>query len=106
MRGAERVIHIQLGEGRELLRERRIVLLFLRVETHVLQQHDAAPAERVASTAVAPRRRCSPSQTPPAGRAVRVSIRGDRLKLYFGFTCPLGRPRCDARMTVAFFSSA
>ena len=27
-------------------------------------------------------------------------------RLYFGLGCPLGRPRCDARITVAPFSSA
>ena len=42
VRRAERVVHVEVGERRERLRERRVVLLFLGVEPQVLEQHDAA----------------------------------------------------------------
>ena len=41
MRGAEGVVDVLVGERRERLGERRIVLLFLRMEPQVLEQYDA-----------------------------------------------------------------
>ena len=43
MRRAERVVHVDVGERRQLLRERRVVLLLLGVEADVLEQHDDRP---------------------------------------------------------------
>ena len=41
VRGAERVVHIQIGQRRELFRERRIVLFFFGVKSQILEKHDA-----------------------------------------------------------------
>ena len=40
MRRAERVVDINVAQGREPLREFEVVLFFLRVEAEVLEQHD------------------------------------------------------------------
>ncbi len=48
MRGAERVVHIDVAQRGQLLREAGIVLLFFRVEAQVLEQHDAARTMRCA----------------------------------------------------------
>ena len=42
VRRPEGVVHVDVGELRQLLREPGVVLLFLAVEAQVLQQHDAA----------------------------------------------------------------
>ena len=42
MRRAKRVVHVKVGERRELLGKRRIVLLFLRMKSKIFQQHHAA----------------------------------------------------------------
>ena len=42
MRRAKRVVHVQLGERRELLSKRRIVSFFLWMKPQIFQQHDAA----------------------------------------------------------------
>ena len=42
VRGAERVVDVQVVAARELLRERSVVLLFLRMEPHVLEQDHLA----------------------------------------------------------------
>ena len=42
MRGAERVVHVDVGERGQPLREAGVVLLFLGVEAQVLEQDDAA----------------------------------------------------------------
>ena len=50
MRGAERVVDVDVAIGREGRRERRVVRLLLRVEAKVLEQDDLAwlePGERV-----------------------------------------------------------
>ena len=44
---AERVVHINIRDLRKLLRERRIVRLFLVVVAHVFQQQNAAGGQRV-----------------------------------------------------------
>jgi len=40
MRRAERVVHVEVEPGRELLRERGIVLLLFGMEPHVFEHHD------------------------------------------------------------------
>ena len=42
MRRAERIVHIDIGERGQRLRESRIVLFFLGMKPQVLEQHDAA----------------------------------------------------------------
>ena len=42
MRGAERVIDVEVAQGGQLLTECGVVLLFLGVEAQVLQQQDLA----------------------------------------------------------------
>ena len=42
MRGTERIVHIHIAQRGELLRELRIVLFFLGVESQILQQHHLA----------------------------------------------------------------
>ena len=101
MRRPERVVHVDVGERRQLLRERRVVLLLFRVEAQVLEQ----------------RRRCRPEPAParwpsaPVADAVRRELTArpsSRARCAAtgssensGFGLPLGRPRCDARITVA-----
>ena len=51
VRRAERVVHVDVGERRQLRRERRVVLLLLRVEAEVLEQDDLAARRARASTA-------------------------------------------------------
>ena len=46
VRGSERIVDVEVEAGRELLRERRVVLLFLRVEANVLEHHDIARLHR------------------------------------------------------------
>ena len=93
----ERVVHVDVGVGRERLRELRVVLLLLRVEAEVLEQQDLArpqpldgvlgpDAERVAGDRHVPAeelasRRCA------TGRSRRLS-----------WTLPSGRPRWLARI--------
>ena len=45
----ERVVHVHVKAGRQLLREGQIVLLFFRVEPDVLQHHDLALLHRAYS---------------------------------------------------------
>ena len=47
VRGAERVVHVAIGELGELLREGGIVLLFLRMKAEVLEQHELSVARAV-----------------------------------------------------------
>jgi hypothetical protein len=42
VRGAERVVNVDLGERGEVPREERIVFLLFGVETQVLEHHDVA----------------------------------------------------------------
>ena len=65
VRRAERVVHVEVVPARELLRERRIVLLLLRMEAHVLEQDDVA--RRSPATAS---RTAGP---PPSGSSVTVA---------------------------------
>jgi hypothetical protein len=46
VRAAERVVHVDVGQRRELLGERGIVLLLGRVKPEVLEQQHAAGGER------------------------------------------------------------
>ncbi len=46
VRRPERIVDVHVGQARERLGERRIVLLFLRVEAQVLEQDDAAAVGR------------------------------------------------------------
>ena len=46
VRGAERVVDVDVGQRRQALREAGVVLLFFRMEAQVLEQHDAARAAR------------------------------------------------------------
>ena len=46
MRGAEGVVDVDVAEGREPARERRIVRLLARLEAHVLEHPDVAVAQR------------------------------------------------------------
>ena len=41
MRGAEGVVHVEVGESGQRLREYGIVLFFFSVEAQVLEQHEA-----------------------------------------------------------------
>ena len=54
VRRAERVVHVAIGERRQRLRERRVVLLLFGMEAQVLEQHDTACA-RCATCCTAPR---------------------------------------------------
>ena len=103
----ERVVHVEVGQFGQLLRERRVVLLFFRVEADVLEEHDAValrlrlldrPARRLAHAVVGERS--------PPGRAARPDASATGSRLNSGLGPPFGRPRCDARMTVAPCSSA
>ena len=45
MRGAERIVHVQIAESRERFRERVVVLFLARVEARVLQEQNLAVLE-------------------------------------------------------------
>ena len=60
MRRAERVVDVDVGERRQRRGERGVVLLFLRVEAQVLEQHDASRRGDLRRPA-RPRARCSRS---------------------------------------------
>jgi hypothetical protein len=47
MRGPERVVHIDVGQLRELPRKVAVVLLLLRMEAEILEQDDLAAARRL-----------------------------------------------------------
>ena len=100
MRRAERVVDVDIGQRGKLVGEGRVVLLLLRVEPQVLEQHDAAwPGARsmaafagspTQSSANVTRRPSSSSRRPATGRSEYPAL---------GF--PFGRPRCEQRMTPA-----
>ena len=73
VRRAERVVHVAIGQRRERLRERRVVLLLFGVEAQVLEQrHARAPGRATCcDRASRRRRRRSRRRTPPACRAAR-----------------------------------
>ena len=107
MRGAERVVDVQIGQRRELPGERRVVLFLFRMESQVFQQHDAAArAMRLVHDRLRRGRRCNPVRTTPGGPSSSATFGATGFRLYFGLTCPFGRPRCDARIAVAPLSSA
>ena len=97
MRGAEGVVHKDLGQGRELRGESRVVGRLLGMEAQVLEKQQPAGARAAAAAATS-----GPTQSPAfatcrsnssASRAATGSMRSS------GTTCPLGRPRCDASTT-------
>ena len=105
MRGSERVVHVDVGQLRELLRERRIVLFFLGMEAQVFEQHHGRPCRPRRS----PRVPASPtlSSANCTGRPSSCDSRSATGRSEnSGFGLPFGRPRCDARITVAPLSSS
>jgi hypothetical protein len=46
MRASKRIIHVDVGEGRQLARKVRIVPLLLGVEAHILQKQNVSWLER------------------------------------------------------------
>jgi hypothetical protein len=75
------------------------------MEAEVLEQHHAGRRRR----ALDRRRAASPTQsrrTPPAPEQLAQPRRHRLQAEYSGFGLPFGRPRCDARITVAPCSSA
>ena len=99
---AERVVHVRVAERRELR---------ARTPGRSSPPRGGSAGSRAARRArrrprrvhrrAAPPARCSRRRTPPAGRAARPGARRPAAGVYSRFTFPLGRPRCEARMTVA-----
>ena len=103
VRRAERIVHIEITQCGELLRELGIVLFFLSVKAQILEQHDLDPASD-ASLPLRDRRNRAPSLTGLPSNSWRRFATG--FKLISGFGLPFGRPRWLARITPAPFSSA
>ena len=98
MRRAERVVHVDVAQRGQPLREAGIVLLFFGVEAQVLEQHDAAGGcaahgglGRGTDAVFGKRNGAAEQLTRYARRPGGGSCPG--------FGLPLGRPRCDARIT-------
>ena len=70
VRGAERVVDVDVAEPRHLPRERVVVLLLARVEAAVLEQHHGA---RLRARHATRRRRPSRGRAAPACRAARTA---------------------------------
>ena len=96
MRGAERVVDVDVGERGERARTSGSFFSSSGVEAQVLEQHDLGRrAMRVLRPRVAPARRRSRRRTPPSGEQLDEVI-GDRLEAeYSGVGLPFGRPRCE-----------
>ena len=100
VRGAERVVHVDVGELRQRGREGRVVGGLARVEAHVLEQQDVAVAQlgdrvlgHLADAVARTRRR--------ARRAARPGARARARSDAAGSGAPFGRPRCEHRITRA-----
>ena len=100
MRGAERVVDVDVGEPRQRGRERRVVGRLAGVEAHVLEQQDVAVAPAPPRPARRPRRRSRRTRR-PARRAARPGARAPAPARRPGSGAPFGRPRCEQRITRA-----
>ena len=104
VRGAERVVDVDVGESGEGLRERRVVGLLAGVEAEVLEQQHFAGREGGRPRAP-PRARRSRRRSGPAAAGARRTD-GDGRERQLGLPLALGFPRCEAQMTRAPRSSA
>ena len=98
MRGTKRVVHVNLGERGQLLRKLRHVLFFLGMEAQVFEQQHVAVLERLAPRLRLPDR-CNRPRRPRACRATCARRVAAGFRLILGLTLPLGRPRCEARIS-------
>ena len=83
VRRAERIVHVEIGERRQLLRERRIVLFLFRVKAKVLeQQHAPARARSLLNGGL---RRCADAIFSKRHRTAKqlAKLRGHRLQAVF-----------------------
>ena len=113
MRGAERIVHVLVGQRRERGGERGVVFLFLGMEAQILQEDDATCRRRASALRRAnrlrsrwPLRRRSRSRTRPAGSTDPRADPRSAAATSAGSACPsVGRNgwrgrrsrRCSAR---------
>ena len=106
VRRSERVVHVDVGQrSASALANAGSFASSSGVEPQVLEQTITPPGWRAIDVG-GRRRRCSRARTPPAGRAASLRWSATGFRLNSGFGLPFGRPRCDARITVAPCSSA
>ena len=103
VRGAERVVHVDVAERGQLAWRTRDRSSLLRRGSAGFR---AAALRRARASWLPLRARCNRAPSSPAGPAVPASRAATGFRLISGFGLPLGRPRCDARMTPAPCSSA
>ena len=101
MRRAKRIVNVDVGELGKRLRKRRIVLFFLSVKAQVLEERRPWSPSAPRRSRTSPVRRCNRRQTPPSASATGSSRSATGFRLNSGVGLPFGRPRCDARITVA-----
>jgi hypothetical protein len=99
VRGAERVVDVQIGDAREFFREFRVVFFFLLVKPEVFKEQDVAVFMAATAAATESPMQSSTNETLALTFVLRFSATG--FMLNSGFFSPLGRPRCDMRMTLA-----
>ena len=88
MRRAEGVVDVDVGERRELARERRVVLLFLGVEPQVLEQDDAARRRRLRSPLCAGSPMQSSANTTGRSEQLRQVVRDRLQRVLADSACP------------------
>ena len=98
MRGAEGVVDVDVAQRGEFFGEGRVVLFFLGMEAQVLQQQHFAGRGLHGFHFAA---RCNRAPSSPGGPSNSSRRCATGCRLISGFGLPLGRPRCDARMTPA-----
>ena len=93
MARSERVVHVEVGELRQLLRERRVVLLLLLVEADVLEQRrGCGPEPAPARWPSSPARRRSRWRSSPRWSSSRARCAATGFELNSGLGPPFGPP--------------